>query len=279
MNRLPASASSHTPSASSSQTHSSPAKSSTNDEYGHLLDGWSNQSGDELDRAWGRIADRVAPISSPAQHAVFAPMHYEKGYSYPLLIWLHSQGGSEHELRQVMPHVSVRNYVAAAVRGAKTSAASQRSQGFCWRQSIDDTAEAADQVRRCIDQVSEQYNIHPDRIFLAGYEEGGTMALRVGLAHPEWFAGVASLEGPMPRGNSPLLRVNEARELPLLLAACRDSQIYAEGRVAEDLRLLHSAGFSLALRQYPGDHDLTTEMLADLNRWIMEQFSSATIIR
>jgi phospholipase/carboxylesterase len=41
--------------------------------------------------------------------------------------------------------------------------------------------------------------------------------------------------------------------------------------VADDLRLLHSAGFSLSLRQYPGEHDLTTVMLSDLDHWLMER--------
>jgi phospholipase/carboxylesterase len=41
-----------------------------------------------------------------------------------------------------------------------------------------------------------------------------------------------------------------------------------------DLRLLHSAGFSLALRQYPGDDELTTAMLSDMDRWMMERISA-----
>jgi hypothetical protein len=39
-----------------------------------------------------------------------------------------------------------------------------------------------------------------------------------------------------------------------------------------DLRLLHCAGFSLALRLYPEGDELTTVMLSDVNRWIMESF-------
>ena len=179
-----------------------------------------------------------------------------------------------------MPHVSLRNYVAASVRGicgAESDNSTPKPRGYSWRQGVDEIADAAEQVRQCVDVARRHYNIHPQRIFLAGYESGGTMALRVGLAHPEWFAGAASLEGPMPRGYSPLGRVKAARRLPLLLASCRASEQYDALRVAADLRLLHAAGFSLALRQYPGDHELTTEMLADLDRWIMEQFCPASV--
>jgi hypothetical protein len=43
--------------------------------------------------------------------------------------------------------------------------------------------------------------------------------------------------------------------------------------VCEDLRLLHTAGLSVTLRQYPCGHELAPQMLADANRWIMEQIN------
>ena len=49
--------------------------------------------------------------------SLFTPLHYERNYAYPLLIWLHGKGGNEHHLRQVMPKISMRNYAAVAPRG------------------------------------------------------------------------------------------------------------------------------------------------------------------
>jgi hypothetical protein len=40
--------------------------------------------------------------------------------------------------------------------------------------------------------------------------------------------------------------------------------------MCRDLALLHSAGCRVAIRQYPGNDDLTTAMLADVNRWAMD---------
>jgi hypothetical protein len=39
------------------------------------------------------------------------------------------------------------------------------------------------------------------------------------------------------------------------------------------LRLLHTAGLSVTLRQCPCGHELLPQMLADVNRWIMEQIN------
>ena len=99
---------------------------------------------------------------------------------------------------------------------------------------------------------------------------GGTMALRVAWNHPEDFAGVATIGGPLPADNRPLRNVNHLRQLACFLATSRSSLTYPELDVCRDLRLLHSAGCTVALRQYPCGDELTTQMLADLDRWMME---------
>ena len=58
-------------------------------------------------------------------HTIFAPLHYEPGYSYPLLVWLHGPGCDERQLLRIMPLVSMRNYVAVAPRGVVDRSARQ----------------------------------------------------------------------------------------------------------------------------------------------------------
>ena len=219
-----------------------------------------------------RVAPRRRDRAAAPHYALFAPLHYERGYAYPLLIWLHDDGGSERELARLMPHVSVRNYVAAAARGVDVSSGRR---GYSWDNAPESACEAAERVSECIDAAKRRFNVHGARVFIAGQGAGGTMALRLALRFPEWFAGAASIGGAMPRGDSPLNRVKAARGLPILLASCRDSEVYPQARVVDDLRLLHSGGFSLALRQYPGEDDLTTGMLSDMDRWLMERISTS----
>ena len=202
-------------------------------------------------------------------HCLFAPMHYERGYAYPLIVWLHGPESNEQELRQVMPHISMRNHVAVAPRGVQHSSCARGA--FGWGQTIDDIVEAGDRVRRCIEFAQQRFHIHPDRVFVAGVASGGTMALRLGMEHPELFAGAVSLGGPVPQGLRPLKRINQARTLPLMLAVSPDHMLYSVDRAMGDLRLLHYAGFSLSLRLYPDGEPLTTTMLSDVNGWMMEQ--------
>src|SRR3954449_13229207 len=69
---------------------------------------------------------RLATSQDDLAYATFAPIHYEKRYAYPLLVWLHGDAGSERELRQVIPQVSMRNYVAVAPRGSRQSCQNRR---------------------------------------------------------------------------------------------------------------------------------------------------------
>jgi phospholipase/carboxylesterase len=225
--------------------------------------------------AFPGVTSKRRERTAPPCYSLFAPLHYERRYAYPLIVWLHDDGGNERELRQLMPHVSLRNYVAAAARGTARTEDSGRA--YAWEQSPTAISESAERVRQCIDAAQQRFNVHNERVFIAGNGRGGTMALRLALQFPEWFAGAVSLGGPMPAGHAPLGRVKQARSLPLLLATCRDSEEYPPARVADDLRLLHSAGFSLALRQYPGEHDLTTVMLADMDRWLMQQVCPSAV--
>jgi phospholipase/carboxylesterase len=188
---------------------------------------------------WSEAAP--APATAPTT-ATFAPLAYESGYKYPLIVWLHGDGACENSLPQVMKHVSLRNFVDAA----------------------------EDAVFDAIDSTRERFSLHPNRVFLVGSGSGGAMAMRVALRHPNKFAGVATLDGALPTGDALLCRVNDARKLPLLLSASKQSIDYPESRMCRDLALLHSAGCRVAIRQYPGNDDLTTAMLADVNRWAMD---------
>jgi phospholipase/carboxylesterase len=190
-------------------------------------------------------------------------------------VWLHGPHNNELELKQIMPLVSMRNYVAAAPRG---TAPSEQDNGshiqFRWLETDDHVELAESRLWECIDGVRQRFNVSADRIFLAGRECGGTMALRLALRNPDCFAGALSFGGPFPEGAAPLIRLRLARRLPLFFTTTAQSKLYPQTLVCQHLRLLHSAGMSVALRQYPGGDDLTTLMLKDMDRWIMEHIST-----
>lgn len=212
---------------------------------------------------------QLSPLDTDTPYSLFAPLHYEPNYAYPLLIWLHGPDSDEREVQQLMPLVSLRNYVAIAPRGV--CCAHDDVSAFHWGQSAAALARAERAVADSIHTAQRQFHVNPEMIFLAGYATGGTMALRIALRNPELFAGVASLGGTFPRHHAPLVALPRLRSLRLLLALGSDSSSYPVDRLCDDLRLFHSARLSVAVRQYPCGDELRTPMLEDLNRWMMER--------
>lgn len=203
----------------------------------------------------------------PSQHcSLFTPMHYERKYAYPLLVWLHGPGDDERQLQRVMPLISTRNYAAVGPRGTEQ----MKSRGFTWGECDQSLVSAEQRVFDCVDTAKAKFNIAERRVFLAGFESGGTTAFQIALRHPDRFAGVLSFGGPFPLNRTPLTRLDEARSLPLFIAQGRDSEQYPIERTCEELRLFHVAGLSVTLRQYPCGDELNTQMLSDMDSWMME---------
>ncbi|NLF69704.1 MAG: hypothetical protein GX575_11690 [Candidatus Anammoximicrobium sp.] len=217
-----------------------------------------------LDRAMGDLFP-----SRSLDCALFAPHHYELNYAYPLLIWLHGPGDDQRQLGRIMPHLSLQNYVAAGPCGCSGPLPGEL--GFRWSQTLHAIEQAEQRVFESIDLACHRYHVAEDRIFLAGFQCGGTMALRLGLQHPERFAGVLSIGGAFPEGLSPLARLRQIRQLPIFIAQGRDSLEYPLQQSCDELRLFHAASLHVTLRQYPCADELTTAMLADMNAWLMER--------
>lgn len=199
---------------------------------------------------------------------LFGPERYESGYQYPLVVWLHSSGSSEAELENVMPALSMQNYVGCAPRAPLSS---QRGRGrFHWGKSSSVQGTAEELVFSAVESAHQHFNLHPTRVFLAGFGSGATMALRIGLRFPEQFAGVVAVCGHFPNERNVLANLHQARALPILWMYGQDSQQCGISHVCEALPIAHTAKLSLDIRQYPCADELLSNMLGDANAWLMK---------
>lgn len=221
-------------------------------------------------------AGGASRLDRSTAYALVAPLHYEANYAYPLIVWLHGPGEDEQQVKRIMPLVSMRNYVAVAPRGTLSISTPPGSPpAYGWSQADDHQAMAEQRVLDCIEAAQRRFHVAKRRVFLAGFDCGGTMALRLAMAMPHRFAGVLSLGGEFPEGVNALGRYEQARRLPLFVACGQESQRYPQERVCQDLRLYHSAGMNIALRVYPGGDELSPHMLPDMDRWIMEEIAGS----
>jgi len=218
------------------------------------------------DRRGAAAAPRDAELTGLASEwlgddRLFTPLGHEPGYDYPLLVWLPgsqeaSRRAKPFALGRVMPRVSLRNFVAVQpVLGPRESPA----------MGLDDA------IWRSIERVGDRIAIHPRRIFLVGQGTGGSDAFRIACRHPREFAGVVSLGGPFPLDESLFSHLADVRRLPMLYCCRRSSVMEQAAHTDRTLRLFHAAGAALAMRIYPGSNDLSKAVLADVNRWVMDE--------
>jgi phospholipase/carboxylesterase len=185
------------------------------------------------------------PLDFP--HRLFVPRSYEPGYAYPLIVWLHSDSSSEMELDGVMESLSTQNFVAIAPRGNVNSRGSERR--FQWGQTLTDCAAAEDLVWESVHAAMSSLSIHPDRVFLAGFGGGATMAQWIGLKYPEQLAGVVSLSGAFPRAARALSNWKKARNLEVLFSQCEGSTVCSHDEMARAVKIAFQAGLNFRFVQ------------------------------
>ncbi|MEZ6088274.1 MAG: hypothetical protein R3C05_09670 [Pirellulaceae bacterium] len=207
----------------------------------------------------------------------FLPVQYEPNYEYPLVIWLHDEGGNQLQMPRVMPSISLQNYVGVGVRAPRAGDA--MGHGFGWLHNEAGIAITEQAIFDAIETAQSRYSIHPERICLVGHRQGGTMALRIGLRHPSTFAGVISLGGRFPSGSRPLANLKAARKLPMLITFSDDPAGYRVSDICHDLRMWHTANLGLQMRNYDVQDELHPEILSDVNHWIMEKVTGVNTLQ
>lgn len=218
----------------------------------------------------------TSEVTAPSRQPVrtFLPTGYEPRYPYPLLVFFHGHGGSEEQILRLAPRLSRRNYICIGLRGPESlGVRADGHVGHSWGPDGPCSALIEDYVLGAVEQTRRNYHVHSERIYLAGFCEGATLAYRLGLTFPDKFAGIISLNGAMPRRTGPLFRLPQARQLRILIGHGIANSVIPLSMAREDFRVFYTAGVSVRMFSYPATHKLHPDMLRDINRWIMAQIN------
>lgn len=210
----------------------------------------------------------VEPAVLPEPLSLFVPENYEANYPYPLLIWLHADGGNERDVQSIMPQVSTQNMFGMGLRADEPVSGVPRS--FRWSMTDESLLDLETRVRTSVLHLRSRYHVHSERIYLAGFGAGATIALQLLLRRPEWFAGAIAHGGASLIGSHPLIRYRELKDKRVLLGTGSENIELPPEEILDRSCLLHSAGMTVATRIYDAGNELTPKMLSDINYWLME---------
>ena len=176
---------------------------------------------------------------------------------------------------RIMPLVSMRNYVAVAPRGTLIADATSPSGCFGWQQ-----ARRASQPGR--DANLRQHrpgDAEAEHRAAADFSGGLRLRRHHGLSRGDEASGGLCRGAFLGRVVSHRLhavgqadRGAAAADLP---SGRPPQHRLSARRVCDDLRLLHAAGLSITLRDYPCGQELPPQMLSDVDRWVIEQIQAA----
>jgi phospholipase/carboxylesterase len=204
------------------------------------------------------------------------------------VIWLHGLGADGYDfvpivdelklpptlpVRFVFPHASER---PVTINNGFVMRAWYDIKGLSREGTEDETGirESEAVVRKCIEaQVAK--GIPTSRIVLAGFSQGGAIALQTALRYDASLAGVMALSTYLPPRATLVQEANAAnRSIPILM--CHGTQ---DGVVAMQMGewsrdLLTHLGSRVEWRSYPMQHSVSLEEVIDISRWLQARLGA-----
>lgn len=197
------------------------------------------------------------------------------------VIWLHGLGADGHDFEPIVPHLQVPGatlrfvFPHAPVRPVTLNGGMPMRAWFdildLDRQGRQDEAgirASAAQVEALIRRENER-GIPDGRIVLAGFSQGGAIALHQGLRRMGPLAGIMALSTYLPLAASLEAEASgESRQVPVFMAHGRQDPVLpmAWGEQARD-RLL-DAGYTVDWKAYDMPHAVCDEQIMDIRSWL-----------
>lgn len=197
------------------------------------------------------------------------------------VIWMHGLGADGHDFEPIVPELQLPESLAvrfvfphAPVRPIAINAGMPMRAWFDILGLGVDRPEDAEGIATSRHQIEnliaaeKARGIPANRIVLAGFSQGGAMALHTGLRHTEKLAGILALSTWLPLRDALEKEASVAnRAAPLLMChGSYDPMVpCAFGEFSRDF--MAKAGYAVEWRAYPMQHQVCIEEIAEIGRW------------
>jgi len=107
------------------------------------------------------------------------------------------------------------------------------------------------------------------RIVLAGFSQGGAIALHAGLRHSAALAGILALSTYLPLLKSVAAEASPAnRKIPILMCHGLQDQVIVPAMARASRDALAALGYAVDWREYPMPHSVCAQEIADIAAWL-----------
>ena len=145
--------------------------------------------------------------------------------------------------------------------------------GLAKHKEGDDQLKTADHVMidilGALIRAENTRGVATNRIVLAGFSQGGAMALHLATRHPEKFAGVIALSCYLPLAREFATDRSAANfTTPIYMAHGTQDPVVPIALGEESRRILEGTGFRVEWHAYPMPHSLCEQEVADIRDYL-----------
>ncbi|HVY65794.1 MAG TPA: dienelactone hydrolase family protein [Gammaproteobacteria bacterium] len=196
------------------------------------------------------------------------------------IIWLHGLGADGHDFEPIVPELGLRFparfiFPHAPIRPITVNGGMEMRAwydivgfGLNVQQDAAGIRESAAAVTRLIDREIAR-GIAASRIVLAGFSQGGAIALHAALREPRPLAGVMALSTYLPLGETlPAERSAANAGVPIFLAHGTADPLLPLALAEGSRRTLEALGYAVEFHVYPMPHSVCVEEIAAIAVWL-----------
>lgn len=198
------------------------------------------------------------------------------------VIWLHGLGADGHDFEPIVPELGAD--IVGHVRFIFPNAPMRPvtiNGGYvmrAWYDIVDtDVTRRADESGVRESAVMLQGHVESEiakgipasRIVLAGFSQGGAIALHAGLRHPAPLAGVMALSTYLPVEHTVASEVHAANgAVPLFMAHGTEDTVIPLAQATRSKQLLETLGYTVEWRTYPMAHAVCPPEIEHIASWL-----------
>lgn len=205
------------------------------------------------------------------------------------VIWLHGLGADGHDFAPIVPELVREGWPAirfvfphAPVRAVTiNNGAPMRAwydivgMDFPTRADSSGVAQSITQTAALIEREHAR-GIPAERVLLAGFSQGGAVALAAGLRRKTPLAGVIALSTYLPDAEAAKAEKTEAAlAQPVFMAHGSGDPVIPLVHAQRSMELLQAFGVPVQWHRYPMAHQVCAEEIRDLGNWMEERFATA----
>jgi phospholipase/carboxylesterase len=196
------------------------------------------------------------------------------------VIWLHGLGADGNDfapivpalqlpktpIRFVFPHAPVQ---PVTINGGMRMRAWYDITDGAIRREDENGVRASQKLIEALIAREKERGTEARRLVLAGFSQGGAIALQTGLRHPQRIAGVMALSTYLPIADKFAAEASAAnKDSPIFMAHGSYDPVIPLARAEQSRGILQSLGYAVEWREYPMPHSVCPEELADIGAWL-----------